>query len=329
MLKNKNVLITGADGFIGSHLVEILVEKSAKVRALSYYNSFNDWGWIEDLTCKKDIEIITGDIRDYNCCQKITKGIDVVFHLAALIGIPYSYHSPKSYIDTNVGGTHNMCHASLENGVQKFIHASTSEVYGTALYVPIDEKHPLQAQSPYSATKIGADSIAISYFYSFELAVSIARPFNTYGPRQSARAVIPTIITQILEQKEVVELGDILTTRDFTYVIDTCDGIVKLAESEDSVGETVNIGSNSEISIGDLFYKISEIMESEAVIKENKLRYRPDRSEVRRLLCDSSKLIKLTGFNIAYSIDEGLKKTIEWFKKEKNRLKYKAGVYNV
>jgi NAD dependent epimerase/dehydratase len=329
MLKNKNVLITGADGFIGSHLVEMLVQKSAKVRALSYYNSFNDWGWIEDVSCKEDIEIITGDIRDYNCCQKITKGIDVVFHLAALVGIPYSYYSPKSYIETNVGGTHNMCHASLENGVQKLIHTSTSEVYGTALYVPIDEKHPMQAQSPYSASKIGADSIAISYFYSFDLPVAIVRPFNTYGPRQSARAVIPAIITQLLGNTDVVELGDISTTRDFNYVIDTCKGFVKLAETENSIGEVVNVGSNHEISIRDLFYKINKIMESDAVIKQNKFRYRPDRSEVRRLLCDSSKLTKLTGFQILYSIDEGLKKTIEWFKKEKNRLKYKAGVYNV
>ena len=255
MLKNKNVLVTGADGFIGSHLVEIVSKKECHVRALSYYNSFNNWGWLEDINCKNDVEIITGDIRDYNCCQKITKGIDLVFHLAALIGIPYSYYSPKSYIETNVGGTHNMCHASLENSCQKLIHTSTSEVYGTAKYVPIDEKHPLQAQSPYSASKIGADSIAISYFYSFDLPVTIARPFNTYGPRQSARAVIPTIITQLLENKNIVELGDISTTQRFYYVIDTCKGIVKLAENEDSIGEVVNIGSNYEISIKDLFYE--------------------------------------------------------------------------
>jgi NAD dependent epimerase/dehydratase len=329
MLKNKNVLITGADGFIGSHLSEMLVQKAAKVRALSYYNSFNDWGWIEDLNCKKDIEIVTGDIRDYNCCQKITKGIDIVFHLAALIGIPYSYYSPKSYVETNVKGTLNMCHASLENCCQKFIHTSTSEVYGTAIYVPIDEKHPIQAQSPYSASKIGADSIAMSYFYSFNLPVSIVRPFNTYGPRQSARAVIPTIITQILGNKNTVELGDVSTTRDFTYVIDTCTGIVKLTENEDSIGQVFNVGSNYEISINDLFLKINDIMESKTVVKQNKLRLRPDRSEVQRLICDTSKLTKLTGFKITYPLENGLRKTIEWFKKKKNRLKYKAGVYNV
>ena len=213
MLKNKKVLITGADGFIGSHLVEMLVQKSAKVRALSYYNSFNNWGWIEDVHCRDDIEIITGDIRDYNCCQKITKDIDIVFHLAALIGIPYSYFSPKSYVETNVTGTLNICHAFLENNCQRLIHTSTSEVYGTAKYIPIDEKHPLQPQSPYSATKIGADSIATSYFNSFDLPVTIARPFNTYGPRQSARAVIPTIISQIVSQKQEIELGDVSTTR--------------------------------------------------------------------------------------------------------------------
>ena len=270
MLKNKNVLVTGADGFIGSHLVELLVKKSASVRALSYYNSFNNWGWLEDINCKNDVEIISGDIRDYNCCQKITKGIDLVFHLAALIGIPYSYYSPKSYVETNVGGTQNLCHATLENCCQKLIHTSTSEVYGTAVYVPIDEKHPLQAQSPYSATKIGADSIAISYFYSFELPVTIVRPFNTYGPRQSARAIIPTIITQILENKSIVELGDISTNRDFIYVKDTCKGIIKLAENNDAVGEVVNIGTNHEITIKDLFYKINDIMKSKAAIKENK-----------------------------------------------------------
>jgi len=328
-LKNKNVLITGADGFIGSHLLEMLVQKNAKVRALSYYNSFNYWGWLEDVNCKADIEIITGDIRDYHCCQKITKGIDIVFHLAALIGIPYSYYSPKSYIETNVGGTHNICHASLENGVQKLIHTSTSEVYGTALYVPIDEKHPIQAQSPYSASKIGADSIAISYFYSFDLPVTIVRPFNTYGPRQSARAVIPTIITQILDNKKKVELGDISTTRDFNYVIDTCEGIVKLAEIEKAIGEVVNVGSNCEISIKELFYKINDIMKSKATIKQNKGRYRPEKSEVQRLLCDTSKFVKLTGLQKAYSIDDGLRKTVEWFKNENNWSKYKTGVYNV
>lgn len=329
MLKNKNILVTGADGFIGSHLVEVLVKNCARVRALSYYNSSNDWGWIEDINCKDDIEIITGDIRDYNCCQKITKGIDIIFHLAALIGIPYSYYSPKSYIETNVGGTHNMCHASLENGCQKIVHTSTSEVYGTAKYVPIDEKHPLQAQSPYSASKIGADSIAISYFYSFDLPVSIVRPFNTFGPRQSARAVIPTIITQLLANKHQIELGDISTTRDFNYVLDTCNCIVKLAEIEDSIGQVVNIGSNNEISIKDLFHKITVIMGKKAVIKKDISRYRPDKSEVRRLLCDTTKFLKLAGLKKTYSIDDGLRETVEWFKIKKNRLKYKTGIYNV
>ena len=238
------VLVTGADGFIGSHLVEILVKKGEKVLALSQYNSFNDWGWLEDVNCLNDIEVVTGDIRDLHFCYKITKNIDVIYNLAALISIPYSYIVPYSFVETNIKGTLNICQASLDNGCEKVIHTSTSEVYGTAKYVPIDEKHPLQPQSPYSATKIGADSIALSYYYSFNLPVTIARPFNTYGPRQSARAVIPTIITQIASGSKKISLGNVNTTRDFNYVIDTCNGLFAIAQNNELIGETVNIGSN-------------------------------------------------------------------------------------
>jgi len=255
-MTGKEVLVTGADGFIGSHLTEMLVKKGAKVTALSQYNSFNNWGWLESSDCLNDIDVLTGDVRDPHYCKTITKNMDVVFHLAALIAIPYSYESPDSYIDTNIKGTLNICRAALDNECAKVVHVSTSEVYGTAQYVPIDEKHPLQPQSPYSASKIGADSIAMSFYSSFNLPLTIARPFNTYGPRQSARAIIPTIITQIINNAKQLNLGDLSPTRDFNYVKDICGGFIALAECGDAIGEVVNIGSNSEVSIQD-FLKLS------------------------------------------------------------------------
>ncbi|WAC44804.1 NAD-dependent 4,6-dehydratase LegB [Pseudomonas sp. SL4(2022)] len=322
-------LVTGADGFIGSHLVELLVREGYSVRALSQYNSFNNWGWLEDIDCLAKIEVVSGDVRDPHFCKYITKDIDLVFHLAALIAIPYSYVAPDSYVDTNVKGTLNICQAAKENGVKQVIHTSTSEVYGTAQYVPIDEKHPLQAQSPYSASKIGADAMAISFFNAFDLPVTIARPFNTYGPRQSARAVIPTIITQIASGQKQIKLGDVSPTRDFNYVADTCRGFLELARSEKAVGETVNIGSNFEISVGDTLNLIKDIMGSDVEFLTDDQRLRPEKSEVFRLWCDNTKINGMTGFKPAYSIREGLEKTIEWMVRPKNLSKYKADIYNV
>ena len=255
-MNSKNILITGADGFIGSHLTELLVQQGHDVTALSIYNSLNDWGWLEDVECKDDIDVISGDIRDPDFCRKITKNKDIIFHLAALIGIPYSYLAPQSYVDTNIKGTMNICQASLDNDVQKLVHTSTSEVYGTAQYVPIDEDHPTQAQSPYSASKISADAMALSFYNSFELPLVIARPFNTYGPRQSSRAIIPTIISQIASGYSEIDLGDLTPTRDFNFVSDTCNGFVLLSTCNEANGQIVNIGSNTEISIGDLVSKI-------------------------------------------------------------------------
>jgi NAD dependent epimerase/dehydratase len=323
------VLVTGADGFIGSHLVEMLVKKGKKVVALSQYNSFNYWGWLETLDCLKDIEVVTGDVRDPFFCQHITKGVDQVYHLAALIAIPYSYVAPQSYVETNVTGTLNICRAALDNQVSRVISTSTSEVYGTAQYVPIDEKHPLQPQSPYSASKIGADAMAMSFYNSFELPLTIARPFNTYGPRQSARAVIPTIISQLAAGKKQIQLGDTRPTRDFNYTTDTCAGMIALAESPKTVGKTVNIGSNFEISIGDTFHKINKIMGTSAEIVMDEKRIRPDNSEVHRLWCDNSLIHELTGFKPAVSIDEGLKRTVEWFTNKQNLQKYKTDIYNI
>lgn len=325
----KNILVTGADGFIGSHLTEMLVKEGANVKALSQYNSFNNWGWLEDIDCKKDVQVLCGDVRDAHYIKKITKGVDVIFHLAALIAIPYSYVAPDSYIDTNIKGTLNICQSALENGVEKVINTSTSEVYGTAKYVPIDEKHPLQPQSPYSATKIGADAIAESFYRAFNLPLTIARPFNTYGPRQSARAVIPTIITQILNGEKKIKLGDITPTRDFNYVKDTCRGFIALAKCEKANGQTVNIGSNYEISVGDTLNLIKQIMGSDVEFITEEIRLRPEKSEVNRLWCDNSKIKELSGFEPQYSIEQGLKETIEWFKEPKNLEKYKADIYNV
>lgn len=328
-LNNKRVLVTGADGFIGSHLVEMLVASGAKVRALSYYNSFNFWGWLEALDCLDDIEVISGDVRDPHFCMEITKNIDAVFHLAALIAIPYSYRAPDSYVDTNVKGTLNICQAARGNGCERMIHTSTSEVYGTAQYVPIDEKHPLQPQSPYSASKIGADHMAMSFFLALQLPVTIARPFNTYGPRQSARAVIPTIIGQIGAGKKQIKLGDVSPTRDFNYVLDTCKGFMALAQSEKTIGEVVNIGSGFEISVADTLDLIKKIMNSDVQFITDEQRLRPKDSEVFRLCCDNTKINQLTGFKPEYSLEQGLKQTIEWFADPENLSRYKTDLYNV
>ena len=322
-------LLTGADGFIGSHLIEMLAAKGYKVKALSQYNSFNNWGWIEDTSCKDEIEVLTGDIRDPHYCKFITKDVDIIFHLAALIAIPYSYVAPDSYVDTNIKGTLNICQAAKENGNIRVIHTSTSEVYGTAQYVPIDEKHPMQPQSPYSATKIAADAMAMSFYNAFELPVTIARPFNTYGPRQSARAVIPTIITQIANGAKEIKLGDITPTRDFNYVDDTCRGFIALAECDESIGQTVNIGSNFEISIGDTLEMIKELMDSNVQFITDKERIRPSKSEVFRLWCDNTKIEKLTGFKSKVGIHQGLQKTIDWITRPENLKKYKSEIYNV
>ncbi|MCH9689734.1 MAG: NAD-dependent 4,6-dehydratase LegB [Gammaproteobacteria bacterium] len=326
---DKRVLVTGADGFIGSHLTELLIQSGYQVRALSQYNSFNHWGWLENIGCQNEVEIITGDIRDPHFCKELTKGIHTIYHLAALIAIPYSYVAPESYVDTNIRGTLNICQAARDNQVKRVIHTSTSEVYGSAQYVPIDEKHPLQAQSPYSASKIAADAMAMSYFNAFGLPVTIARPFNTYGPRQSARAVIPTIITQIASGMKQIKLGDTTPTRDFNYVEDTCRGFLALACSDNTVGETVNIGSNFEISIEDTLHLIREIMGREVEFITDAERIRPDKSEVTRLWCDNRKIQELTGFKPTYSIQEGLAKTIDWLMCPEHLAKYKPLIYNV
>lgn len=317
----KHVLVTGADGFIGSHLVELLLAKGYKVRALVQYNSFASHGWIHGKQSPR-LEIVMGDIRDPYFCDQLCRDIEIVFHLAALIAIPYSYQAPQSYIDTNVSGTMNMCQAALNAKVERFIQTSTSEVYGTALYVPIDENHPLQAQSPYSASKISSDAIAMSFYSSFGLPVTIARPFNTYGPRQSARAVIPTIICQIASGITEIKLGDTTPTRDFNYVEDTCLGFVALAQCSEAIGETVNIASNYEISVGDTLDLIKSLMKSDVKFKTDEERLRPSSSEVFRLWGDNKKLIELTGFKPETSIEQGLLKTINWFIEPSNLAGY-------
>ena len=307
----------------------MLVARGYKVRALSQYNSFNNWGWLEDIDYGDKVEVLTGDIRDPHYCKFITKDIDVIFHLAALIAIPYSYVAPDSYVDTNIKGTLNICQAAKENGNIRVIHTSTSEVYGTAQYVPIDESHPMQPQSPYSATKIAADAMAMSFYNAFELPVTIARPFNTYGPRQSARAVIPTIITQIANGVKEIKLGDLTPTRDFNYVEDTCMGFVAIAEEDKTIGETINIGSNFEISIADTLNIIKELMNSDVKFIADHQRIRPEKSEVFRLWCDNTKIEKLTGFKPQFDIKEGLKRTIDWITRPENLKSYKAEIYNV
>lgn len=328
-MSNETVLVTGADGFIGSHLTELLVREGYKVKALSQYNSFNYWGWLENTDCLDSIEVLNGDVRDPHYCKHITKGVDTIYHLAALIAIPYSYVAPDSYVDTNVKGTLNICQAALENGVKRVIHTSTSEVYGTAQYVPIDEKHPVQPQSPYSASKIAADAMAMSFYNAFDLPLTIARPFNTYGPRQSARAVIPTIITQIASGMKSIKLGDVSPTRDFNYVEDTCRGFLALAQAEQAIGETVNIASNYEISVGDTLSLIGEIMGGDVEFLKDEQRLRPGKSEVFRLWGDNAKLVELTGFKPEHSIEDGLRKTVTWFLDQDNLKHYKAGIYNV
>ena len=325
----KKILITGADGFIGSHLTELLSAKGHSIKALSQYNSFNNWGWIEQINCKDQIEILTGDIRDPYYCNNITKDVDIIFHLAALIAIPYSYISPDSYVETNIKGTLNICQAAKDNGNIRLIHTSTSEVYGTAKYVPIDEDHPLQPQSPYSATKIAADALAMSFYNAFELPVTIARPFNTFGPRQSARAIIPSIITQIASGSSEIKLGDLSPTRDFNYVEDTCRGLSLLAENNATIGETINIGSNSEISMYETFEMIKGLMKSDIKIVEDTQRFRPKKSEVLRLLCDNTKIKKMTGYIPQITMQEGLKKTIDWLLIPENLKQYKLEIYNV
>jgi NAD dependent epimerase/dehydratase len=332
MIDSKQIrlaLVTGADGFIGSHLVEYLVAEGFNVRALVQYNSFNSWGWLDGHDLGQSVEIISGDIRDSNFCNRITQDVDVVFHLAALIAIPYSYLAPDSYIDTNVKGTLNICQAAVTNGVKRVLHTSTSEVYGTAKYVPIDEDHPLQPQSPYSASKIAADALAMSFYNSFDCPITVVRPFNTYGPRQSARAVIPTIISQIASGSKEIKVGDLSPTRDFNYVSDTCRGFYKIATSENTIGHTLNIGSNTEISIEGTMNLIKKIMSSDIKFIVDEQRKRPKKSEVQRLWCDNSKIKEMTGFVPAVNIEDGLKKTVEWFMIESNLSNYKAGIYNV
>ncbi len=323
------VLVTGADGFIGSHLTESLLAEGYDVRALAQYNSFNYWGWLEDIGSNSNLEIVCGDVRDTAYCREICKGIDVIFHLAALIAIPYSYIAPQSFIETNIKGTLNICQAAKDWKVKRILVTSTSEVYGTAQYVPIDEKHPLQPQSPYSASKIGADAIAMSFYNAYQLPVTIVRPFNTYGPRQSARAVIPTIITQIASGNKEIKIGDTTPTRDFNYVKDICNGFILLAKCDKAIGETVNIGSNDEISIKELFALIKEIMHSDANLMVDEQRLRPEHSEVFRLRCDNTKIKELTGYEPQYPLREGLEKTVEWFIDPRNLAKYKPGIYNL
>lgn len=328
-LKGKKVLVTGADGFIGSHLVEWLLAEGCQVKAFCYYNSFNTWGWLDTLpkaTLEK-IEIFTGDVRDNICVRSAVKGVDVVMHLAALIAIPYSYYSPESYIDTNIKGTLNILQAGLDFNVEKILVTSTSEVYGTAKYVPIDEKHPFQGQSPYSATKIGADRIAESFYRSFNAPVCIVRPFNTFGPRQSARAVIPTIISQLLAGKTELSLGSLTPTRDFNYVKDTCNGFIEIAKSDKIIGEEINIATSHEISVGDLASRLIKIINPAAKIICEEERLRPEKSEVNRLLGCNKKLKALTNWEQKYSFDQGLKETVDWMKQ--NLGKYKTDIYNV
>lgn len=325
----KKVLVTGADGFIGSHLTETLVERGYDVRAFTFYNSFNTWGWLDFLPdeIKKEIEIHPGDIRDPNGVRNAMTGIESVFHLAALIAIPFSYHSPDSYVDTNIKGTLNVLQAARGLGTDKVLITSTSEVYGSAKYVPIDESHPYQGQSPYSATKIGADRLAESFYRSFSLPVSIVRPFNTYGPRQSARAVIPSIICQLLTGTKELRLGSLTPTRDFNYVKDTVNGFIEIEKSGKTIGEEINIASQTEISIGELAAELIRQINPQASIICEQERMRPQKSEVNRLLGSNKKLKELTDWNQEYSLSFGLKKTIDWM--EKNQDKYKTGIYNL
>jgi NAD dependent epimerase/dehydratase len=334
-LKGKKVLVTGADGFIGSHLTEHLLHAGADVRAFVYYNSFNSWGWLDDADerVRTSIEVFAGDVRDPHGVRSAMRGCDVVMHLAALIAIPYSYHSPDTYVDTNVKGTLNIVQAARELGVQRVVHTSTSEVYGTARFVPITEDHPLQGQSPYSASKIGADQMAQSFFASFATPVATIRPFNTYGPRQSARAVIPTIVTQIASGARQIKLGALHPTRDFNYVSDTVRGFVAVAECDEAVGQVINVGSNYEVSIGDAARLIAELMGREVEFIGDEQRLRPQGSEVERLWASNAKALALTGWKPAYAgvdgLRRGLAETIDWFGDSANLRRYKTGIYNI
>ncbi len=325
----KRVLVTGADGFIGSHLTEELVKRGYKVRAFVYYNSFNTWGWLESLPKKilNEIEVFTGDIRDPNGVREAMKDIDEVYHLAALIAIPFSYHSPDSYVDTNIKGTLNILQAARDLGTSRILITSTSEVYGTAKYVPIDENHPYQGQSPYSATKIGADRLAESFYRSFNMPITIVRPFNTYGPRQSARAVIPTIITQLLAGKEEIKLGSLTPTRDFNYVKDTVNGFIEIAKAKETIGEEINIATQKEISIKQLANELIKQINPKAIIICDEQRLRPENSEVNRLLGSNEKIMRLTNWKPYYTFEQGIAETIEFFKY--NLDKYKADIYNI
>lgn len=330
-LKGKKVLVTGADGFIGSHLVERLLDEGCKVKAFVYYNSFNSWGWLDTFPKEKlsQIEIFAGDVRDPNGVRTAVNGCDVIFHLAALIAIPYSYHSPDSYVDTNVKGTLNILQAARDCNVKRVLVTSTSEVYGTALYVPIDEKHPKQGQSPYSASKIGADAMADSFYRSFNLPVTIVRPFNTFGPRQSARAVIPTIITQLLAGKTEIKLGALHPTRDLLFVKDTADAFVAIAKADSTIGQEINIATQEEISIQDLAQSLIDKINPTAKIVSDDVRLRPEKSEVERLLGSAEKIKSQTDWKQKHNLQEGLNQTIEWFKNSENSKNYKADIYNV
>ena len=325
--KSKTILVTGADGFIGSHLTEMLLAEGYKVRALSYYNSFNNWGWLEGVD-HPALEVVSGDVRDPDFCRHITNGCGTVFHLAALIAIPYSYVAPDSYVDTNIRGTLNMCQAARDCGVERIVVTSTSEVYGTAQYVPIQETHPRQPQSPYSATKIGADAIAMSFYNAFGLPVVIARPFNTYGPRQSARAIIPTIISQIASGERRIKVGDLRPTRDFNYVTDTCRGFMALGAASGIEGQDINIATGTEISMADTLGLIAELMGADVEYVVDQERLRPTNSEVMRLCGDSTRIRRLTGWQPEVSLEEGLRRTIEWFTEPDNLARYKSGIYN-
>jgi len=333
--ENVKILVTGADGFIGSHLTEELVRRGHKVRAFVLYNSFNSWGWLDHTSpeIKKGFEVFAGDVRDPHGIRQAMKGCEVVFHLAALISIPYSYHSPDTYIDTNVKGSLNVVQAARELKISKVIHTSTSEVYGTARFVPITEEHPLKGQSPYSASKIGADQIAMSFYHAFNTPVSIVRPFNTYGPRQSARGVIPTVITQIASGSRKIKLGSLHPTRDFSYIKDTVNGFIAVAESDQTIGEVINIGSNYEISIGQVAKIIAEIMQVNLEIETDAQRIRPENSEVERLWADNNKALKLTGWAPVYGgvegLQRGLQETVEWFTNTEYLRQYKPGEYNI
>ena len=325
---DKLALVTGADGFIGSHLTEALLARGYRVRALSQYNSFNNWGWLEDVAPSDRLEIVCGDVRDPDFCRHICRGADVVFHLAALIAIPYSSVAPDSYVDTNIKGTLNMCQAARDCGVERIVVTSTSEVYGTAQYVPIDEKHPRQPQSPYSATKIGADAIAESFYRAFDLPVVIARPFNAYGPRQSARAIIPTIISQIATGKGRLKLGDLSPTRDFNYVTDTAAGFIALAEAPGIEGRSINIATGTEVTMADTLAAIADIMGADVETVVDPERLRPAKSEVNRLCGDNTLITTLTDWRPAHTLEQGLRKTVDWFLQPGNLAKYKPDIYN-